>query len=87
LVIKLQLIINPSGLPYCDAFNTASKHNSQYLKCLDGIQLTKDELIANGNYLSKAHQLQIYESYIIQLKTPHLTSEYTMHIDQKDGNM
>lgn len=67
---KLQLIINQSGTPYSAALTTASMHDSQYLKCLNDIQLTDCELIADGGYLSKAHQLQLFESFRIQLITP-----------------
>ena len=71
---KLQLIINQSGTPYFAALTTASLHDSQYLKCLDGIQLTDCELIADGGYLSKPLQLELFESYKIQMITPSRTN-------------
>jgi hypothetical protein len=78
---KLQLIINQSGIPYCAALTTASMHDSQYLKCLDDIQLTDCELIADGGYLSKVHQLQLFESYNIQLITPKRTNMKQLNTD------
>jgi hypothetical protein len=67
---KLQLIISKPGIPHSAFLTTASMHDSAFLECFESVQISDCELLGDMGYLSKNHQLSLFENYNIKMITP-----------------
>ena len=67
---KLQLIITKSGIPHSAFLTSANLHDSSFLECFDAVQISDCELLGDMGYLSKYHQLSLFENYKVKIITP-----------------